>query len=454
VGVVTFLFADLEGDTRLLAAHPAAYGEALRRHHALLREAVEGHGGAVFETVGDAVYAAFARPADAVAAALAGQRALLAADRGAPGAAGALRARTGLHTGEVELRGAHYVGAPLYRCARLTAAAHGGQVVLSAATAELVRDALPEGAALRDLGEHRLEDRARPERVFQLGAPGLPADFPGLSVADARPTNLPAERNAFVGRAGEIAAVAALLRRPDVRLLTLTGPGGVGKTRLALRVGVEVLDAFEHGVFLVELAAVGDPELVLPAVAEALAVRPPSGQPLADLLRDYLRDRTLLLVLDSVERVLGAAPLVGGLLAAAPGLKVLATSRAALRLYGEQEFAVPALPLPDARGAPTAAALSRCDSARLFLERARGVAPGLALTDESAPAVAAICRALDGLPLAIELAAARVRLSRGRTRIKGGGRWRPNGPPGRPGRRRGRAGSGAAAPGGRGRRAG
>jgi predicted ATPase/class 3 adenylate cyclase/DNA-binding CsgD family transcriptional regulator len=406
-GTVAFLFTDLEGSTRLLQAHPEAYRGAVARHHALLRAAVEGHGGVVFETVGDAVYAAFARPTDAVAAALAGQ---LALQREPWGEVGPLRARMGLHHGEVELQDGHYFGAPLYRCARLTATAHGGQVVLSGPAAELVRDALPERATLRDLGEHRLEDLIRPERVSQLVAPDLPADFPPLRVADARPTNLPAQRNPFVGRGREIAAVADLLGRPDVRLLTLTGPGGIGKTRLALRVAADLLAGFEHGVFWVDLAAIGESALVLPSVAEALAVRSASGQPLADLLRDYLRDRTLLLGLDNFEHVLGAAPVVGELLTAAPRLKVLATSRAPLRLYGEQEFAVPALPLPDPHQAPTAEALRRCDSVRLFFERARGVAPDLVLTDENAPAVAAICRRLDGLPLALELAAARVRL--------------------------------------------
>src|SRR5262245_53691396 len=231
-GTVTFLFTDLEESTRLLEAHPAAYREAVRRHHDLLREAVEGHGGAVFETVGDAVYAAFARPTDAVAAALAGQ---LALSREPWGATGELRVRMGIHLGEVERQGAHYFGAPLYRCSRLTATAHGGQAVLSGAVAEVVRDALPAGAALRDLGAHRLKDLQRPERVFQLLYPDLPGEFPPLRTLDARPHNLPVQVTSFVGREREVAAVRAALEAH--RLVTLTGVGGCGKTRLALQVG-------------------------------------------------------------------------------------------------------------------------------------------------------------------------------------------------------------------------
>jgi class 3 adenylate cyclase/DNA-binding CsgD family transcriptional regulator len=220
-GTVTFLFTDLEGSARPLQVHPDAYRDAVRRHHALLREAVEAHGGVVFEKVGDAVYAAFAQATDAVAAALAGQLALRREDWGA---VGELRARMGVHSGEAERQEAHYFGAPLYRCARLMAAAHAGQIVLSGATAELVRDALPEGETLRDLGEHRLKDLVRPERVFQLGAPSLPADFPALRVADERPTNLPAQRNAFVGRPR--APRAARARRG-----LGPGPGGVARGR-------------------------------------------------------------------------------------------------------------------------------------------------------------------------------------------------------------------------------
>jgi class 3 adenylate cyclase len=265
---VTFLFTDLEGSTALLEAHPAAYREAVRRHHALLRGAVEGHGGVVFETVGDAVYAAFAHPTAAVAAALAGQRALQAEPWGATGP---LRARMGLHLGEVEVQGAHYFGAPLYRCARLLAAAHGGQTVLSEAAAALARDALPAEAGLRDLGEHRLKDLQRPDRVAQLLHPDLPDGFPPLRTLDSLPHNLPLQLTSFVGRERELAEVAALLGAH--RLLTLTGPGGTGKTRLALQAAADAVEAYPDGVWLAELAALADPALVPQAAAAAVGVR-------------------------------------------------------------------------------------------------------------------------------------------------------------------------------------
>jgi class 3 adenylate cyclase len=306
-GTVTFLFTDLEGSTALLEAHPDAYRDAVRRHHALLRAAVESHRGVVFETVGDAVYAAFARPGDAVATAVAGQAALRAEAWGELGP-GALRARMGLHTGEAEVQGAHYFGVPLYRCARLTAAAHGGQVVLSGATAELVRDGLPPETALRDLGAHRLKDLARPERVFQLVELSGPADFPALRSLDALPHNLPVLRDPLVGRAAELAQVEALLLRQDVGLLTLTGPGGTGKTRLALQAAADLLDRFEDGVVFAPLAPIREPDLVLPTVAAALGVRDTGGRPLRDLVLDHLRHRRLLLLLDNFEQLLGAPP--------------------------------------------------------------------------------------------------------------------------------------------------
>jgi predicted ATPase/class 3 adenylate cyclase len=419
-GTVTFLFTDLAGSTRLLEAHPAAYRVAVRRHHALLRAAVEGHGGAVFETVGDAVYAAFARPTDAAAAALAGQLALRAE---AWGEVGELRARVGLHTGEVERQGAHYFGAPLYRCARLTATAHGLQVVLSGATAELVQEALPAGAGLRDLGEHRLKDLQRPERVFQLLHPELPGDFPPLRTLDALPNNLPVQLTSFVGRGQELAEVVRLLRAG--RFLTLTGAGGCGKTRLALQAAADALEAYPDGAWVAELAPLADPEGVPGAVAEALGARPEPGQPPVPALVAFLRDRRLLLVLDNCEHLLEAcARLADALLRGAPGLTVLAASREALGIAGETAWRVPSLPVPPPEAAEAGEAraghgpspeagpggVGGYAAVRLFAERAAAAAPGFALTPENAPAVARICRRLDGLPLALELAAARVRV--------------------------------------------
>jgi predicted ATPase/class 3 adenylate cyclase len=411
-GTVTFLFTDLEGSTKLLEAHPAAYRDAIARHHDLLREAVEGHGGAVFETVGDAVYAAFARPASAVAAALAGQLALQGADWGLLGPA-ALRARMALLTGEAERQGAHYFGASLHRAGRLLAASYGGQVVLAGATADLVREALPEGAALRDLGPHRLRDVRRPERVFQLLHPELPAAFPPLRTPGARTDNLPLQLTPFVGRARELAAVAGRLRRKEVRLLTLTGPGGVGKTRLALQAATRLLDdpgAFPDGACFVSLAAAADPALVPPMIAQALGVPEATGRPLGESLTEYLRDKRLLLLLDNFEHLLPAHPIVAELLAAAPRLAVLATSRAALRVYGEREYPVPPLAVADPTRLPPPGRLMRYDAVRLFAARARAARPDFAVAGDNAAAVAEICVRLDGLPLALELAAARLKL--------------------------------------------
>ena len=407
-GTVTFLFTDLEGSTRLLEAHPTAYREAVARHHALLRGTVEAHGGAVFETVGDAVYAAFASPTAAVAAAVAGQRALQAEDWGE---VGVLRARMGLHSGEVERQGAHYFGAPLYRCARLLATAHGGQTVLSQTTYDLVRDALPAGAGLRDLGAHRLKDLQRPERVFQLTAPGLPGDFPALRTLDALPHNLPLQLTSFVGRERELGEVAALLA--GGRLLTITGAGGSGKTRLALQAAAEAIERHPDGVWFVDLAPLADAALV-PAAALAAVGAPGRedgpGAPEARLVA-HLRPWRTLLLLDNCEHLLEAtARLADAVLRGCPGVRVLATSRELLGVAGETAWRVPSLGLPDPGAAPGAAALEASGAGRLFLERARAAQPGFALTDANAGAVAEVCRRLDGIPLALELAAARVRV--------------------------------------------
>ena len=337
----------------------------------------------------------------------------------------------GVHLGEAEAypapgaaHGARYFGLPLVRCARLMATAHGGQTVLSAAVAEVVRDALPAGAALRDLGAHRLKDLERPERVAQLLHPELPADFPPLRSLDALPHNLPRQGAPFIGREAELAAVVARLRDPGVPLLTLTGPGGTGKTRLALQAAAEVLDAagpFPDGAWLVDLAPLTDPALAPAAVAQALGVQEAAGRPLAEVLRDYLREQRLLLVLDNCEHLLpGAAHEAAALLAAGPGVTVLATSREALRVAGEREHPVPPWacpPGPARRGRPARAApppdpaaLSQYEAVALFVERAVAAQPDFAVTNATAPAVAELCHRLDGLPLALELAAARVKV--------------------------------------------
>jgi predicted ATPase len=315
----------------------------------------------------------------------------------------------GLHVGEVERQEAHYFGAPLYRCARLMATAHGGQVVLSEAAAALVRDALPAGAGLLDLGEHRLKDLATPERVFQLVHRDLPAAFPALRSLDARPHNLPLQPTSFVGREAELAAVRELLARH--RLVTLTGPGGTGKTRLALQVAADVLPEYPDGVWLAELAGLADPALVPPAVAAAAGVREAPGWPVLAALTEALRPRRVLLLLENCEHLVEAcARLAEALLRACPDVRLLATSREPLRLSGEQAFPVPPLALPAAGARAAAEALARYAAVALFVERAASVRPGFALTGANAAAVAAICARLDGLPLALELAAARSRL--------------------------------------------
>ncbi len=406
-GTVTFLFTDGDGSMAAWAGHPAAQAAALAQHDALLRAAIAGAGGTVFRLAGGACAAAFAVAADALSAAVA-QRALLAAAW--PPALGAPRVRIALHTGAASLHAGEYFGLPLNRAARLLAAGHGGQVLLSGATQELVRDHLPPGVELRDLGEHRLKDLIRPERVFQVAAPDLPADFPPLRTLDTHLNNLPRQATALIGREREAAAVAALLRRPDVTLVTLTGPGGTGKTRLALQVAAEVLEDFAAGVWFVDLAALTDPNMVVGAMAQALGVNEAPTEPLATVLQTHLRDRQVLLVLDNFEHVLAAAPGVDALLRAAPGLKVLVTSRVPLQLYGEHEYSVPPLALPDRRTVPSLEWLTQYEAVRLFIDRAQAVRAEFAVTNENAPAVAEICTRLDGLPLAIELAAARVRL--------------------------------------------
>ena len=405
-GTVTFLLTDVEGSTALWEEAPEAMRAALARHDALLRAAIVDHGGHVVKTTGDGFHAAFARGPDAAAAALAAQRRLLAEPWGE---VGPVRVRMALHTGVTEERDGDYYGPPLNRVARLLATGHGGQVLVSDATAGLVRDALPDGVGLLDLGEHRLKDLTRPERIFQLVAPDLPAGFALLRTLDARPNNLPAHPTALLGRERELAEVHRLFE-DGVRLVTLTGPGGTGKTRLGLQVAVELLDDFEHGVFLVELAPISEPALVPSIIAQVLGVRDIGSRPIVDALKEHLRSRCVLLVLDNFEQVLPAASVAADLLAACPGLAVLATSREPLRLRGEQEYAVPPLALPEPRQATTSEVVAHSPAVALFVQRARAIRADFALTDENAPAVTEICARLDGLPLAIELAAARVRL--------------------------------------------
>src|SRR5215210_2521886 len=406
-GTVTFLFTDIEGSTRMWEKDPEAMGSTVARHDEVLRGAIEANEGHVFKTVGDAFCAAFPTAPDALEAAISAQRLLHA---GGQDEESRLRVRMALHTGAAEERGGDYFGPPLNRVARLLSVGHGGQVLLSSPAQELVRDQLPTGADLRDLGEHRLKDLIRPERVFQLTAPVLPEDFPALRTLDARPNNLPVQPTPLVGREKEVGTVRERLLAPETRLLTLTGPGGTGKTRLALQVAAEALEDFEDGAFFVALAAIADPALVAPAIAGSLGVLDSGERPLIEGLKDHLRDRQPLLLLDNFEQVLEASSLVGELLSSCPELKVLATSRISLRLYGEREYPVPPLALPDPGHLPPLERLTQYEAVRLFVERAQDAKPDFSVTNENAPAVAEICARLDGLPLAIELAAARAKI--------------------------------------------
>jgi predicted ATPase/class 3 adenylate cyclase len=404
-GTVTFLFTDMEGSTRLLQELGEGYRAVQDQHQKILRGAIDAEEGAEIRTEGDSFFVSFRTPAQAVRAAVEAQRRLAGSDwpHGRP-----LGVRMGLHTGEGVLGGGDYVGIDVNRAARIAAAGHGGQILISDATRALVEHSVPEGVSIRDLGTHRLKDIEHPEHLHDLVVDGLPADFPPIRTLDARRTNLPAERTSFVGREREMARIGELLETS--RLLTLTGPGGTGKTRLALKVAAHQLGGFPDGVFLVDLSTISDPLLVTSAMAAAVGVREDPGRELLESLIDHLRERQLLLVLDNFEQVVDAAPAVDRLLAAAPGLTVLATSRTPLRLSAEQEYQVPPLALPDATRPEDLVALRTCESVMLFVERASAVRPGFRLTEAIAPSVSEIVARLDGLPLALELAASRVKV--------------------------------------------
>ena len=406
-GTVTFLFTDIEGSTKLWEAHPDAMRPALARHDDLLRRSIQEHEGYVFKTVGDAFCAAFPTANQALESALAAQVALAAEPWELPKP---LLVRMVLHTGTTEERGGDYFGQPLNRVARLMAAGHGGQVLLSEVTQVLVRDALLPDASLLDLSQHRLKDLGRPEQVFQLLHPSLPAEFPPLRSLDnpALPNNLPQQPTSFIGREKEVAQVKARLAR--TRLLTLTGAGGSGKTRLSLQVAADLLTGEGDGVWLVELAALSDPALVPQAVANVLGVQEQAGKSIQQTLVEALKLKRLLLVLDNCEHLVSAcASLAADLLRACPNVHILASSREPLNVAGEQTYRVPPLSLPDPKQAQTVESLSQFEAVRLFIERAQAVQPSFAVTNRNAPALASVCHHLDGIPLAIELAAARIR---------------------------------------------
>jgi predicted ATPase/class 3 adenylate cyclase len=398
---VTFLFTDIEGSTRLLQElGDARYADALEEHRRILRAAFAAHGGLEIDTQGDAFFVAFPRPRDALLAAGSGQAALAAH---AWPEHRQLRVRMGIHTGEATPIAGGYVGVGVHRGARVCAAGHGGQVLVSHTTRELV-DADEAGFAFKEMGVHRLKDLTEPHPLFQLVVTGLDDQFPPLRTLENRPTNLPVQQTPFVGRRRDIEKVTELLRRPEVRAVTLTGPGGAGKTRLALQTAAELLEEFPNGVFFVTLAAINDHELVLPQIAQTLGVNKTAGQE----LMPYLADKQILLVIDNVEQVLDAADHLAQVLSATRCVKLLCTSRESLHISAEQVYPVPPLDVPDLARLPDHHVLSQYAAVELFVQRAKAVAPQFAVTTTNAPAVAEICVELDGLPLAIELAAVRI----------------------------------------------
>jgi predicted ATPase/class 3 adenylate cyclase len=420
-GTRTFLFSDIEGSTRLLdELGGAAYKAVLERHAALLRAAFAAHGGQEEGTEGDSFFVVFESATEAVLAAVDAQRAL--ATESWPDGVD-VRVRMGLHAGEAASSAAGLVGLDINRAARIAAAAHGGQVVVSDTVRSLTAADLAPAVTLRGLGNHRLKDLREPQPLAQVAADGLRLDFPPLRSIDARPNNLPTQLTSFVGRERELAEASRLLA--ENRLVTLTGPGGTGKTRLSLQVAADAADDFPDGIFFIALETVREPVLVPSRLAAAVGLAEGARRTATEILEEWLTGKRVLFVLDNLEQVLGVGPTVADLLRKEPGLKVLATSRAPLQVSGEQEYPVPGLPAPPDPTQLTAlelaqlpaeartldvAALSTYEAVRLFIARASAVRPGFAVTTENAPAVAAICARLHGMPLAIELAAARIKL--------------------------------------------
>ena len=403
--VTTFLFSDIEGSTRLWEQDPERMSVALAGHDALVRAVVERNRGTVVKTTGDGMYAAFADPVDGLRAALELQQSIQ--DAAATGGIG-LRLRCGLHAGVVEYRANDYYGRVVNRASRIMTAAHGGQVLVSETVATLAGERLPASVGLRDLGSVRLRDLASSEHLFQLIHPQLRTDFPVLRTLEATPNNLPQQITSFVGRERELAEARELLRK--TRLLTLTGAGGLGKTRLSLQLAANAIDDYPDGVWFVELAPIADPARVAQALAEALGVKEDAGRPVIEAVVKHVRDLALLVILDNCEHLANAcAEVAVHLLKAAPRVKVLASSREHLHVAGETIFQVPSLPVPAPDPRVAATALTQYEAVRLFVERAVAANPSFVVTEQNALAISEICRRLDGIPLALELAAARVR---------------------------------------------
>jgi predicted ATPase/class 3 adenylate cyclase len=405
-GTVTFLFTDIEGSTQRWESHREAMDDAVKRHDALLRDAIERHNGYVFKAIGDAFCVAFARVSDAVTAAFEAQRALSAEDFSS---VGGLPIRMGLHAGEASERNGDYFGPAVNRVARLMSIGHGGQILLSGVTRDLAHSDLPAGASLLDLGSHRLKDLTEPEQVWQLTIAGLPAEFPPLKSLETIPNNLPVQQTSFRGREHDLEEVKSLLSQH--KLLTLSGSGGVGKTRLALQVGAEVLDNYPDGVWLADFAPITDPELVSSIIAQELGMTQVEGRRVDESIPQWLKRKKLLLILDNCEHVLEAvAAIANAITRSCVDVRLLATSRQALGVSGEEVLRLPSLDVPHKIADLTPTAVMEFGAVALFVDRARSVDKSFVLTDDNAPIVAEICRRLDGIPLALELAAARVKI--------------------------------------------
>lgn len=405
-GTVTFLFTDIEGSTKLAQKYPHVWPTTQARHDALLRNAITSFRGYIFTTIGDEFNAAFETAHDALSAALAAQYALHTEDWGE---VGSINVRMGLHSGSARPLSDGYEGyLTLSHVKRLMSIAYGGQILISEATESLLRDQLPQNIALRDLGEHRLKDFERLEHIYQAVAQGLRTEFPQLKSLGVIPNNLPVQLTSFIGRSREIYDIKQLLH--ERRLLTLTGPGGSGKTRLALQVAAESFEHFPDGVFFVALAPITDPGLVASTIAQSLGIPETPRRSIIASLKDYLQTKSLLLLLDNFEQVINAAPFVAELLSECRNIKILATSREGLHIRGEREYPLLPLELPNLTQIPSPESLSQYAAVQLFIQRANAVKPNFKITNETARAVAEICYRLDGLPLAIELAAARIKL--------------------------------------------
>ena len=405
-GTVTFLFTDIEGSTKPMQELGDKYVQAQVDHHAILRKAFQSRKGAELRTEGDSFFCVFQSALDACGAAADAQRGF-ATHKWPEG--GAIRVRIGLHTGEAPLVGNEYIGLDVHHAARVAASAHGGQVVISESTRALVEESLPADLKLKDLGVHRLKDLARSERLYQLIGDGLVDTFPALRTLDSTPNNLPTQLTSFVGREADVIEATRLLG--STRLLTLTGPGGIGKTRLSLQVAADAVQMFPDGVYFVPLSAVTDPDLIPSVIAQSIGLSVSGNRRPIDVLLEHLRGKRLLLVLDNFEQLMPAgAPVVSGILRDSADVKAIVSSRAVLHVYGEQELPVQPLRVPDVKALPSLAALSQYEGVKLFIERAVASKHDFAVTNENAPAIAGICERVDGLPLAIELAAARVKL--------------------------------------------